>query len=135
MLRGRAAWVHDYNPGSRIQAAFQTLPGASFTVDGAAAPRDAALTSAVAELRLHQRLDADRQGRRRVLQPLAHPRRHRDAPLRVVDAITPLHTSLPQCSIVLAPARAHIYAHAPIHSAPIACRLPPGSRLPLGRRR
>ncbi|HZO44330.1 MAG TPA: autotransporter domain-containing protein [Xanthobacteraceae bacterium] len=50
-LRGRAAWVHDYNPGSRIQAAFQTLPGTSFVVDGAAAPRDAALTSAVAELR------------------------------------------------------------------------------------
>jgi outer membrane autotransporter protein len=50
-LRGRAAWVHDYNHGSRIQAAFQTLPGTSFVVDGAAAPRDAALTSAVAELR------------------------------------------------------------------------------------
>src|SRR5262245_44903464 len=51
VLRGRAAWVHDYNPGSRIQAAFQTLPGTSFVVDGAAAPRDAALTSVVAELR------------------------------------------------------------------------------------
>jgi len=51
-LRGRAAWVHDYNPGSRVNAAFQTLPGASFVVDGAAAPRDAALTSAVAELRM-----------------------------------------------------------------------------------
>ena len=51
-LRGRAAWVHDYNPGSRINAAFQTLPGTSFVVDGAAAPRDAALTSAVAELRM-----------------------------------------------------------------------------------
>jgi outer membrane autotransporter protein len=52
VLRGRAAWVHDFNPDSRIQAAFQTLPGASFTVDGAAAPRDSALTSAVAEMRL-----------------------------------------------------------------------------------
>jgi outer membrane autotransporter protein len=52
ILRGRAAWVHDFNPDSRIQAAFQTLPGASFVVDGAAAPRDAALTSAVAELRM-----------------------------------------------------------------------------------
>ena len=51
-LRARAAWVHDFNPGSRFQAAFQTLPGAAFTADGAAAPRDAALTSAVAELRL-----------------------------------------------------------------------------------
>jgi outer membrane autotransporter protein len=52
VLRGRAAWVHDYNPGSRINPAFQTLPGASFTINGAAAPRDAALTSAVAEMRL-----------------------------------------------------------------------------------
>jgi outer membrane autotransporter protein len=52
VLRGRAAWVHDYNPGSHIQAAFQTLPGTSFVVAGAAAPRDAALTSAVAELRM-----------------------------------------------------------------------------------
>jgi outer membrane autotransporter protein len=52
LLRGRAAWVHDYNPGSRINPAFQALPGASFTINGAAAPRDAALTSAVAEVRL-----------------------------------------------------------------------------------
>jgi outer membrane autotransporter protein len=51
VLRGRAAWVHDYNPGSRVQAAFFTLPGTGFVVDGAAAPRDAALTSAVAEVR------------------------------------------------------------------------------------
>jgi outer membrane autotransporter protein len=52
VLRGRAAWVHDYNLDSRINAVFQTLPGASFTVNGAAAARDAALTSAVAELRM-----------------------------------------------------------------------------------
>jgi outer membrane autotransporter protein len=51
VLRGRAAWAHDYDPGSRVNAAFQTLPGAGFTIDGAAAPRDTALTSAVAELR------------------------------------------------------------------------------------
>ena len=52
ILRGRAAWVHDFNPDGHIQAAFQTLPGTSFVVDGAAAPRNAALTSAVAELRM-----------------------------------------------------------------------------------
>ena len=52
VLRGRAAWVHDFDPGRRINAAFQTLPGASFTVDGAAAPRDSALASAVAEMRM-----------------------------------------------------------------------------------
>jgi outer membrane autotransporter protein len=51
VLRARAAWVHDFDPGSRINAVFQTLPGASFVVDGAAAPRDAALASAAAEFR------------------------------------------------------------------------------------
>ena len=51
-LRGRVAWVHDFDPESRINAVFRTLPGANFTVDGAAGPRNAALTSAVAELRM-----------------------------------------------------------------------------------
>jgi len=51
LLRGRAAWVHDFDPESRINAVFQTLPGSNFTVDGAAGPRNAALTSAVGELR------------------------------------------------------------------------------------
>jgi hypothetical protein len=44
--------VHDYDPGRRVNALFQTLPGASFSVDGARAPEDAALLSAAAELRL-----------------------------------------------------------------------------------
>jgi outer membrane autotransporter protein len=52
LLRARAAWVHDFDPGRRINAAFQTLPGGGFTVDGAAAPKNSALTSAAAELRL-----------------------------------------------------------------------------------
>ena len=52
VLRGRAAWVHDFDPESRINAVFQTLPGSSFTVDGATAPRDSALLSAVGEVRL-----------------------------------------------------------------------------------
>lgn len=51
-LRGRTAWVHDFNPDRSINAVFQVLPGAAFTVNGAAAPRNAALTSAVAELKL-----------------------------------------------------------------------------------
>src|SRR5262249_38817452 len=33
-LRTRAAWVHDFNPGSGVTATFQTLPGASFVVNG-----------------------------------------------------------------------------------------------------
>ena len=35
-LRGRAAWAHDFNPESAAAATFQTLPGASFVVNGAA---------------------------------------------------------------------------------------------------
>lgn len=77
-LRGRAALVHDYNPGSRVQAAFQTPPGTSFVVDGAAARRGAGGAA------VHQRRDTDRQIRRRVLRPLAHARRHRDAEIRMV---------------------------------------------------
>jgi outer membrane autotransporter protein len=52
LLRTRAAWVHDFDPDRRVGALFETLPGASFTVDGARAPEDAALVSAAAELRL-----------------------------------------------------------------------------------
>jgi len=51
LLRGRAAWVHDFHPDRRIGAIFQTLPGAAFTVDGARAAEDSALLSGAAELR------------------------------------------------------------------------------------
>lgn len=50
--RSRYAWVHDFNPENRFQAAFQTLPGTSLIVDGAAAARNAALLTSIAELRL-----------------------------------------------------------------------------------
>ncbi|MGM4964440.1 autotransporter domain-containing protein [Tardiphaga sp. 1201_B9_N1_1] len=49
-LRSRAAWAHDYNSDRSIAATFQSLPGASFTVSGAAPARDAALTTASAEM-------------------------------------------------------------------------------------
>lgn len=49
-LRGRAAWAHDFNTDRTVSATFQALPGASFTVNGAAQASDAALTSAAAEL-------------------------------------------------------------------------------------
>jgi autotransporter-associated beta strand protein len=49
-LRGRAAWAHDYQNDRTLQATFQSLPGASFVVNGAMAARDAALTSASAEV-------------------------------------------------------------------------------------
>lgn len=48
-LRGRVAWAHDFNPDRGIGATFQTLPGASFVVNGAAQAHDAALVTAFAE--------------------------------------------------------------------------------------
>jgi len=50
-LRGRFAWAHDFNTDRNIAATFQTLPGASFVVNGAAPAHDAALTTASAEMR------------------------------------------------------------------------------------
>jgi uncharacterized protein with beta-barrel porin domain len=50
-LRGRAAWAHDFNADRNIAATFQTLPGASFVVNGAAQAHDAALTTASAEMK------------------------------------------------------------------------------------
>jgi outer membrane autotransporter protein len=50
-LRGRLAWAHDFNPDRTIAAVFQTLPGASFVVNGAAQAHDSALTTASAEMR------------------------------------------------------------------------------------
>jgi uncharacterized protein with beta-barrel porin domain len=50
-LRGRFAWAHDYNPDRSIAARFQTLPGASFVVSGAAQARDAALTTGSVEMK------------------------------------------------------------------------------------
>ncbi|MEA2868264.1 MAG: hypothetical protein QOE39_2979, partial [Bradyrhizobium sp.] len=51
ILRGRFAWAHDFNPDRNIAATFQTLPGASFVVNGAAQASDSALTTASAELK------------------------------------------------------------------------------------
>ena len=50
-LRGRAAWAHDFNPNRVAGATFQTLPGASFFVNGAAMASDAALVTGSAEVK------------------------------------------------------------------------------------
>jgi autotransporter-associated beta strand protein len=50
-LRGRVAWAHDYDPDRSIGATFQTLPGASFVVNGAVQASDSALTTASAEIK------------------------------------------------------------------------------------
>lgn len=49
-LRGRAAWAHEYMSDRSVAATFQSLPGASFVVNGAAPARNAALTTASAEM-------------------------------------------------------------------------------------
>ena len=50
-LRGRVAWAHDFNPDRNVAATFQTLPGASFIVNGAAQAGDSALVTASVEKR------------------------------------------------------------------------------------
>jgi uncharacterized protein with beta-barrel porin domain len=50
-LRGRFAWAHDFDPDRNIAATFQSLPGASFVVNGAAQASDSALVTASAEMR------------------------------------------------------------------------------------
>jgi autotransporter-associated beta strand protein/probable HAF family extracellular repeat protein len=50
-LRGRLAWAQDYNSDRNIAATFQTLPGASFVVNGAAQASDSALTTASIEMK------------------------------------------------------------------------------------
>ena len=52
VLRGRLAWAHDWISNPALGAVFQALPGSNFTVNGAAPPKNAALTTAGAELHL-----------------------------------------------------------------------------------
>jgi uncharacterized protein YhjY with autotransporter beta-barrel domain len=49
ILRSRFAWAHDYDPNRSIAATFQSLPGASFVVNGAAQASDSALVTASVE--------------------------------------------------------------------------------------
>jgi uncharacterized protein with beta-barrel porin domain len=50
-LRGRFAWAHDFDPDRSIAATFQTLPGSSLVVNGAAQAHDSALTTASVEMK------------------------------------------------------------------------------------
>jgi uncharacterized protein with beta-barrel porin domain len=51
-FRARLAWAHDWISDPTLAAVFQTLPGASFIVNGATPAKNSALTSAGAELRV-----------------------------------------------------------------------------------
>jgi uncharacterized protein with beta-barrel porin domain len=48
VLRGRLAWAHDWVSNPALGAVFQALPGSNFTVNGAAPPKNSALTTAIA---------------------------------------------------------------------------------------
>jgi len=50
LLRARVAWAHDWVSNPSLNAVFQALPGASFIVNGAPFPKNAALTSVGAKL-------------------------------------------------------------------------------------
>jgi autotransporter-associated beta strand protein len=50
-MRARVAWAHDWVSDPSLAPVFQTLPGASFIVNGATPAKNSALTSAGAELR------------------------------------------------------------------------------------
>ena len=49
ILRARFAWAHDWVTNPALDAVFQSLPGSSFVVNGAAPPKDSALASAGAQ--------------------------------------------------------------------------------------
>jgi uncharacterized protein with beta-barrel porin domain len=53
ILFGRVGWAHDWVSNPTLGAVFQSLPGPSFTVNGAPIPQDSALTSIGAELWLN----------------------------------------------------------------------------------
>lgn len=50
-LRSRFAWAYDFNPSRAVGATFQTLPGASFVVNGARQAQNSALTTVSAEMK------------------------------------------------------------------------------------
>jgi autotransporter-associated beta strand protein len=50
-LRSRAAWAHSFDTDRAIAATFQSLPGASFVVNGAQQAREAALLTGSAEMK------------------------------------------------------------------------------------
>jgi hypothetical protein len=49
ILRARLAWAHDWVNGTSLNAVFESLPGASFVVNGATLPANSALVSGGAQ--------------------------------------------------------------------------------------
>ena len=59
LLRARVAWAHDWVSNPSLTATFQTLPGASFIVNGAGVPDDSALMTAGATLQVNKNLSLE----------------------------------------------------------------------------
>jgi outer membrane autotransporter protein len=59
LLSARVAWAHDWVSNSSLTATFETLPGASFNVNGAGVPSDSALIGAGATLQLNKSLSIE----------------------------------------------------------------------------
>ncbi len=59
LLRARVAWAHDWVSNPSLTATFETLPGASFIVNGAGLPSDSALIAAGAVLQLNKNLSLE----------------------------------------------------------------------------
>ncbi len=78
-LRSRLGWAHDYNPDRGIAAAFQTLPGASFVVNGAAQAHRLGADHRLRRDEMDKRLVGRRHLRGRVLQ--RHHELRRQGPL------------------------------------------------------
>ena len=85
-LRARVAWAHDWVTDPVLGAVFQTLPGASFIVNGAIPAQNSALAFGRRRTAARQWRLAAWQVRRRVRLALDHIRRHGDDPLSVVSS-------------------------------------------------
>ena len=72
ILRGRVAWAHDFVSNPALNAAFETLPGASFTVNGAPIPQDFGADLRRRPAVLQRRLVATGQVRWRVRRRFAN---------------------------------------------------------------
>ena len=83
-LRARLAWAHDWVSDPTLAAVFQTLPGASFIVNGATPAKNSALASAGTELRLANGISLLGKFDGEFASHSSDLRRHRNNPLRLV---------------------------------------------------